>query len=70
MQAQNKKQLIVLAPNNKTKEGEIETTSPDQYINVTEDAAGEITAISDPFAPMNKVLFHVNDKLYFGYSSL
>lgn len=65
MQAQDNAQLIVLAPSNEAGEGKTETTATDEDINVTEEAAEEVAAIPDPFAPMNKVMFQVNDKLYF-----
>lgn len=65
MQAQDKEQLFVLAQNNETEKGETEKTVSDEDINITEELAEEAAAIPDPFAPINKAMFHINDKLYF-----
>lgn len=65
MQVQDKEQLFVLAQNNETEKGETEKTVSDEDITITEELAEEAAAIPDPFAPINKATFQVNDKLYF-----
>lgn len=65
MQLQDKEQLPVLAQNNKTGEEKTEGILPDEETNVTNDATEVAASIPDPFAPLNKAMFHVNDKLYF-----
>lgn len=60
MYAQDKVQSLVLAQNKEVEGEKTEETVSDET-NIVEEAA----SIPDPFAPMNKAMFHINDKLYF-----
>lgn len=46
-------------------EKEQQETESDKSINGIDESEEESPSISDPIAPLNKVMFHVNDKLYF-----
>ena len=48
-----------------TSEYERQDTEYDESNNGIETTEEESPSISDPIAPLNKVMFHVNDKLYF-----
>lgn len=65
MQLQDKEQLPVLAQNNKTEEEKTEGILLEEETNVTNDVTEVASSIPDPFAPLNKAMFHINDKLYF-----
>ena len=54
-----------LAQQNEEKANEFQDTAPVESENYYEEAEEEVHQIPDPLAPVNKVMFHVNDKLYF-----
>lgn len=59
------KTVIVLTQINEAVAREAQEATPVESKNVTEEAEEEIPQISDPLAPLNKVMYHFNDKLYF-----
>lgn len=57
--------VTVLAQQNEAEAKEPQEAAPVESENFYEEAEEEIQQIPDPLAPVNKVMFHVNDKLYF-----
>lgn len=57
--------VTVLAQQNEAEAKEPQEAAPVERENFYEEAEEEIQQIPDPLAPVNKVMFHVNDKLYF-----
>ncbi len=63
--AQNGDTTIVLTQHNEAEEKEAQEAAPDESKNVTEAVEEESPQIPDPLAPLNKVMYDFNDKLYF-----
>jgi phospholipid-binding lipoprotein MlaA len=59
------KTVIVLTQSNEAEAGEAQETPPAESENVTEKVEEETPRIRDPLAPLNKAMYHLNDKLYF-----
>jgi len=57
--------MIGLAQNNKAEGEETKRPAPAESDNITDEVEEEGPRIADPLAPVNKVMFHFNDKLYF-----
>lgn len=57
--------VIVLTQSNEAETRGIQEAAPAESKNGTEEVEEEIPQIPDPLAPLNKVMYHVNDKLYF-----
>ncbi len=57
--------VTVLTQQKEAEAGDAQEESPVEYKNLNEEAEEEVQQIPDPLAPVNKVMFHVNDKLYF-----
>jgi phospholipid-binding lipoprotein MlaA len=65
---QNDETITVLTQHNEAEEKEAEEVGPAgpaETEPVTGQAEGETPQIPDPFAPINKAMYHFNDKLYF-----
>jgi len=62
---QNEEAAAVSAQSTQTKEKEIKESAPAENNSDSEEAEEETPHIADPLAPVNKVMFHFNDKLYF-----
>jgi phospholipid-binding lipoprotein MlaA len=60
----DEKTMIILPPRDKAEASESQEATPDNNETVAE-AAEEGPRIHDPIAPVNKVIYHVNDKIYF-----
>ncbi len=61
----NEEAIIVLTQRNEAEEKEAQEAVPVESNQVAAEAEEELPRIPDPLAPLNKVIFHVNDKLYF-----
>lgn len=59
--AQPAEQIFTLAAETKEAHG----TEPPEGKDITEEAEEESPKIPDPLAPLNKIMFDINDKLYF-----
>jgi phospholipid-binding lipoprotein MlaA len=57
--------ISVLGQLDQTKEKEVKDAEPGENKNIIEETEEETPLIADPLAPVNKVMFHINDKLYF-----
>ncbi len=57
--------MLVLAQHSKAEEKKAPGAAPVRSKDITEEAEEEAPRIPDPLAPVNKLMFHVNDKLYF-----
>jgi len=57
--------MIALTQQNTTEENEAHETVQAESENVPEEEEAESPTIADPLAPINKVMFQFNDKLYF-----
>jgi phospholipid-binding lipoprotein MlaA len=57
--------ITVLTQQNEAESKEAQEAAPVESKNLNEEAEEEVQQIPDPIAPVNKVMFHVNDKLYF-----
>ncbi len=57
--------MIALAEKNEAEEKENEETGQVEGENVSEEGQAEAPQIADPLAPVNRVMYHLNDKLYF-----
>lgn len=62
MRALDEDGIIALAQQNETEAKEAQDV---ESRNLNEEVEEETQQIPDPFAPVNKVIFHFNDKLYF-----
>jgi phospholipid-binding lipoprotein MlaA len=62
--AQNAETTIALTESNVAEESKTQESTPTESENVPEELE-EAAQIPDPLAPVNKVMFHFNDKLYF-----
>jgi phospholipid-binding lipoprotein MlaA len=62
--AQNAGTTIALTESNVAEESKTQESTPTESENVPEEFE-EAAQIPDPLAPVNKVMFHFNDKLYF-----
>lgn len=59
------KTVTVLTQSNEAEAREAQEAAPVESKNVTEEVEEEAPQIPDPLAPLNKVMYHFNDKLYF-----
>ena len=57
--------VTVLAQQSEAEAKESQEAAPVESENFNEEAEEEVQQIPDPLAPVNKVMFHFNDKLYF-----
>jgi len=63
--APDQEAITVLTQQNESEAKEEHAASPVENTYLNEEAEEEVQQIPDPLAPVNKVMFHVNDKLYF-----
>lgn len=61
----NKEAMILLTQQNEAEVKEAHEAAPVEGTYLNEEADEDVQQIPDPMAPMNKVMFHFNDKLYF-----
>jgi phospholipid-binding lipoprotein MlaA len=64
-QARIEEIMLALAEKNSAEEKANESAGQVEDEKVSEDAQAEGPQIADPLAPVNRVMFHFNDKLYF-----
>jgi len=57
--------ITVVTQQNEAEVKEAQEAAPVESENLYEGAEEEVQQIPDPLAPVNKVMFHFNDKLYF-----
>ncbi len=62
---QDEEAVTVLTQQNEAEAKEAQEAEPVESRNLNEEADEEVQQIPDPLAPVNTVMFHVNDKLYF-----
>lgn len=63
--ARDQEAITILTQQNEAEAKEAQEATPVESKNLNEESEEEIQQIHDPLAPVNKVMFHVNDKLYF-----
>jgi len=62
----NQETTVFALNQTQTKQGEVEEDSPDESLAFfDEDTKEEVVHVADPLSPLNRAMFHFNDKLYF-----
>ena len=64
-EARDQEAITVSTQQNEAEAKEAQEEAPVESKNLNEEAEEEVQQIPDPLAPVNKVMFYVNDKLHF-----